>query len=85
MPEISRFLGIVIRMHYREHAPPHFHASYGDYEVVVQIESGVIEGRFPRRAIRLVLEWLDLHRDELIDDWTLAEARMSLRPIAPLE
>ena len=41
MPEISRFLGIVVRMYYREHAPPHFHAAYGDFEVVVQIESGV--------------------------------------------
>ena len=72
-------------MYYREHAPPHFQARYGEYEVVVQIESGVVEGRFPRRAIRLVLEWLDLHRDELLDDWTLAEARLALRPIAPLE
>ena len=72
-------------MDYREHAPPHFLASYGEYEVVVQIESGVVEGRFPPRALRLVLEWLDLHRDELLDDWTLAVARLALRPIAPLE
>ena len=85
MPEISRFLGIVIRMYYREHAPPHFHAEYGEYEVVVQIESGVVDGRFPRRALRHVLEWLDLHREELLEDWALAAAHRSLRPIAPLE
>jgi hypothetical protein len=72
-------------MYYREHAPPHFHAAYGDFEVVVQIESGVVEGRFPKRALRHVLEWLDLHREELHDDWRLAAARRPLRPIAPLE
>ena len=59
-------------MYYRDHRPPHFHAIYGDYEVVVNIENGVIEGRFPRRAVRLVLEWYDLHREELIEDWPLA-------------
>ena len=85
MPEISRFLGIVVRMYYREHAPPHFHAVYGDFEVVVHVETGVVEGRFPKRALRHVLEWLDLHRAELLEDWTLAAAHQPLRPIAPLE
>jgi hypothetical protein len=61
MPEISRFLGIVIRMFYRDHAPPHFHAEYGDYEVTVGIETGVVEGRFPKRALKAVLEWLDIN------------------------
>ena len=56
LPEISRFLGIIIALYYRDHRPPHFHAIYGDYEVVVNIENGVIEGRFPRRALRLVSE-----------------------------
>ena len=68
MPEISRFLGIMIAMYYRDHRPPHFHAIYGDYEVVVNIENGVIEGRFPRRAVRLLLEWYELHREELMED-----------------
>ncbi len=85
VPEISRFLGIVIRMYYREHAPPHFHARYGDYEIVVQIETGVVQGRFPRRSLRHVLEWHDLHCDELLEDWALAAAGRSLRAIAPLE
>ncbi len=85
MPEISRFLGIVIRMYYREHAPPHFHARYGEHEIVVEIESGVVEGRFPPRALRHVHEWLEIHRDELRVDWQLAAERRPLRPIAPLE
>jgi len=61
MPEISRFLGIVIAMFYKDHAPPHFHAMYGDYEITVEIESGVINGRFPKRALRHVIEWHELH------------------------
>ena len=61
MPELSRFLGIIIAMFYKDHAPPHFHAIYGEYEITVEIESGVINGRFPRCAPRLVLEWLELH------------------------
>jgi Domain of unknown function (DUF4160) len=85
LPEISRFLGIIIAMFYRDHQPPHFHAIYGDYEVVVNIENGVIEGRFPRRAVRLVLEWYELHREELMEDWLLAEQRKPLKKIAPLE
>jgi hypothetical protein len=85
LPEISRFLGIVIRMYYREHSPPHFHARYGDHEIVVQIETGLVEGRFPRRALRHVLEWHALHRVELAVDWALAEAGRPLRPIEPLE
>lgn len=52
MPEISRFLGILIYMYYREHAPPHFHAEYGEFEITVEIESGVVSGRFPRRGSR---------------------------------
>ncbi len=85
MPEISRFLGIVVRMYYREHAPPHFHATYGSYKVVVYLERGVIEGRFPPRARRHLMEWYDLHRIELHEDWLLAEQKLPLKPIAPLE
>jgi hypothetical protein len=85
MPEISRFLGVVIRMYYRDHEPAHFHAEYGEYEVKVFIETGVVEGRFPRRALAHVLEWYGAHRDELADDWSLAKERRPLKPILPLE
>lgn len=85
MPELSRFLGIVIGMFYREHGRPHFHAVYGEYEVTVEIETGVVTGRFPRRAVGLVLEWAALHRDELLKNWELAREKQPLRRIAPLE
>jgi hypothetical protein len=85
MPEISKFLGIIIAMFYRDHAPPHFHAIYGEYEITVEIESGIINGRFPKRALKLVFEWLELHRDELLENWRLAEDRRPLNKIEPLE
>jgi hypothetical protein len=85
VPELSRFLGIVITMFYREHGPPHFHASYGDFDVEVSIRDGVVTGQFPKRALRLVLEWYDLHRDELLEDWELAAQRKPLKRIPALE
>lgn len=86
MPEISRFLGIVIAMYYNDHTPPHFHARYGEYEIRVNIETGeIMSGSFPARARRHVLEWLDLQRAELVEDWKLAEERKPLRKIEPLE
>jgi hypothetical protein len=85
VPELSRFLGIVIVMYYRDHRPPHFHAKYGEYEVTVEIDSGVVEGHFPRRALRLVLDWYDIHVEELRLNWNLAERREPSQPIAPLE
>lgn len=85
MPEISRFHGVVIAMYYNDHSPPHFHARYGGDEVRIRIEDGLVEGRFPRRALGLVLEWYALHRLELFRDWELARERMPLKPIDPLE
>lgn len=85
MPEISRFLGIVIAILYDDHRPPHFHAEYGEFRISVEIETGVVEGRFPRRALRAVLEWHEMHRDELWADWLLAEQHQPLRKIPPLE
>ena len=85
MPEISRFLGIVIRMYYRDHAPPHFHAEYAEHEIEVQIDTGVVDGQFPRRALGAVLEWYELHREELRINWQLAREERPLNPIEPLE
>jgi hypothetical protein len=85
MPEISRFLGIVIALYYRDHAPPHFHAVYGDYEVTVVISTGEVIGEFPKRALTHVQEWRTLHREELLDTWTLARASRPLPRIDPLE
>ena len=77
MPELSRFLGIVIAMYYRDHAPPHFHAYYGNYDITVVIDSGQVSGEFPRRALAHVVE--------LREDWELATLRKPLQRIAPLE
>ncbi len=85
MPEISRFLGIVIGIFYSEHGVAHFHAVYGEHEISVEVESGKIHGQFPARALRLVLEWASLHREELIENWQLARQGQPLRSIAPLE
>jgi hypothetical protein len=85
MPEICRFLGIVIAMYYREHQPPHFHAKYGDQTGVFAIEDlRLIEGSLPNRVISLVLEWAFEHRDELMKNWALAMAKQPLYKIAPL-
>ena len=72
-------------MYYRDHSPPHFHALSSGYSIVVEIQSGTVEGRFPPRALRHVLEWTELHRDELMEDWDLARSRKPLKAIAPLE
>ena len=85
LPEISRFLGIVIGMFFNEHGVPHFHAVYGEHKITVEIESGSVRGDFPGRALRLVLEWAELHKQELSDDWDRARQRQPLKRIAPLE
>jgi len=85
VPEICRFLGIVIYMLYDDHRPPHFHAEYGEYKVTVEINAGVVQGRFPRRALKALVEWFELHRDELLEDWELAEQHEPLNRIPPLE
>lgn len=85
MPEISRFLGVVIRMYYRDHEPAHFHATYGGYDVTVEIETGVTEGRFPRRALSAVLEWYEQHQGELRENWERARREEPLVTIEPLE
>ena len=85
LPELSRFLGIVIYMLYDDHRPPHFHAEYGEYRITVEVRSGIVEGRFPRRALNAVLEWHELHRDELLADWVFSEQHQPLVKIPPLE
>ncbi|HKL22268.1 MAG TPA: DUF4160 domain-containing protein [Tichowtungia sp.] len=85
MPEICRFLGIVIFMLYDDHAPAHFHAEYGEYKISVDIESGVVNGRFPPRALRAVMEWHGLNKENLLEDWTLAKDHKALKKLPPLE
>lgn len=86
MPEISRFFGIVIFMYFDEHDPPHFHAKYGEERALISIhELKVLEGKLPRRALSLVLEWAHEHRDELLQNWISLQTTGEYSKIAPLE
>jgi Domain of unknown function (DUF4160) len=83
--DFALFLGIIIAMYYDDDAPPHFHAKYGEFEITVDAHSGAVQGNFPKRGLAHVLEWHQLHREELIENWKLARERRPLRRIAPLE
>ena len=85
VPTLSRFYGIVIFMNYNDHNPPHFHARYQDQEVTVNIETGLVQGRMPKRALELIFEWFGMHQEDLLRHWGLARDRKPLEPIAPLD
>ena len=86
MPEISRFLGIIIAMYHREHGVPHFHVAYSEYDATIDIATGgILSGKRPRKVLARMRKWRDLHHDELIADWRLAIAREPLNKIEPLE
>lgn len=86
MPEISRFMGIIIAMFYDEHSPPHFHARYQGMQAAVDIRTlEILEGKLPPRIRGLVTEWAALHQHELEDDWNLARENKPLLAIMPLE
>ena len=85
MPEISRFFGIVIKMYYNDHFPPHFHAEYGEYFLELGIDTfEILREDMPPRVMGLVLEWAVLHRDELRANWSRARSKEPLLPIDPL-
>lgn len=86
MPEISRFLGIVIGLFYDDHNPPHFHAKYQKFKITIDIkELKVIHGKLPPRALGLVIEWATIHKKELLKNWELAKKQKPLLSIEPLE
>ena len=85
MPTISMFYGILIQMYWDEHAPPHFHAIYGEFRATVDIRDlRISEGFMPRRATQLVLDWAELHQTELLEDWILCQSKQMPKPISPL-
>ena len=85
MPTISRFYGIVIGMFFDEHAPPHFHAQYAEFEASIDIRNfSVLRGKLPPKALSLVVEWAAQHQEELMADWKLAEEHGDLKSIDPL-
>ena len=86
MPEISRFLGIIITMYYNDHPPPHFHVRYNQQKAIIDIETlSILEGKLSPRILGLVIEWAALHQTELIQNWQLARLQVPLEPITPLE
>ena len=85
MPEISRFFGIIIRMYFGDHNPPHFHAIYQEFTAEYDINTlAAIRGNLPARAHALVLECATLHRTELLEDWQLASEMKEIKKIEPL-
>ncbi len=85
MPEISRFYGIIIRMFYNDHNPPHFHVIYQNDEALFDIKTlEILEGRLPKRAKTLAIEWAIEHRDELLSNWQKARDHETLDKIEPL-
>ncbi len=86
MPEISRFFGIIIRIYFGDHNPPHFHAIYqeetAEYEIITLT---IIRGSLPSRAHAMVLEWASFHREELMDNWKLATEMKEINKIEPLK
>ena len=85
MPEICIFFGIRITINYNDHVPPHFQAEYNGNKALVDIINGrVIKGGVPKRQLKLVLAWAELHKDELMQDWELARDHQPLYRIAPL-
>ena len=86
MPEISRFFGLIIRMFFNEHNPPHVHVEFQDSKAVFDLAGNVTRGGLKSRtAVRLVREWIDLHVEELREDWELARAGRELKEIVPLD
>ena len=86
MPKISEFYGIAIYMFYSDHAPPHFHAYYGEHEVLVGISPArILQGKVPTRVQSLIFEWVAMHQQELLKDWELCSSQQKPLPINPLD
>ena len=87
MPTISMFYGIIIRMYFApgEHFPPHIHAYYQDFKASLKIDDcEVISGNMPSRQLRLIMAWMEIHREELISGWSLCQNGESPIHIEPL-
>ena len=85
MPELSRFLGIVIYMYFNDHNPAHFHVKYNDYRAIIDIEKlAILNGHLPARVLGLVIEWAELHQDELKKNWNDLITTGEYSKIAPL-
>jgi len=85
VPEICRFLGIVITMYFNDHNPPHFHVRYEDYRAIIGIEPlEMRDGHLPPRVLGLVMEWAEMHQADLTENWTTISQAGTFKRIAPL-
>ncbi len=85
MPEISYFYGIKVFINFNEHNPPHFHAQYAEYKVIVYLDGWIVEGKFPKRALNMLLDWAEQHKEALLEDWNLAMSQQLPYKIEPLK
>lgn len=85
MPTISMFYGILIRMYYDDHNPPHIHAIYGNDTACFKFDGELLEGDFPKKQKKLVEAWIEIHRDELEANWRLAQEGETIFKIEPLK
>ena len=85
MPTISSFYGILIRMFFNDHAPPHFHARYGEFEATISLETlEIMEGNLPARSLILIREWAMIHKEELLENWRFCCQNAAPAKIDPL-
>ena len=85
MPEISRFLGIVIYLYFNDHPPPHFHVKYNEYRAKIAIDNlSLLESSLPSRVLGLVIEWAEIHKTELLTNWESLSKNGTFNRIAPL-
>jgi hypothetical protein len=85
MPTISAFYGIIIRMYWADHAPPHFHALHGENEAIIDIRTlDVIRGALPAHALSLTVQWARMHHQALLEDWELCANKQAPNRIPPL-
>ena len=85
MPELSRFLGIIIAMYFNDHNPPHFHVLYNEFDAEIDIKTlAILEGKLPPRILGLALEWAEMYKNELMDNWELIQKTGKFNKIQPL-
>ncbi len=85
MPVVAEFFGIYIYLRFLDHNPPHFHAKYGNQEVIIDIENGTVKGEMSERALRLVLEWLSIYREDIMKAWKKAANGEQPGKVEPLK
>lgn len=86
MPRISSFYGIVIWIYWKDHNPPHIHATYSEFEILINItDFSIYAGHFPARAFGLLMEWISIHQEELLENWELMKKSLPLKSIEPLQ